>query len=208
LLWKWALNMPRDYATLPYHEVKRRDRAVTDESWIREFLREGHWGALATVHDGQPCINTNLFVFDERKHVIFTHTARFGRTRANLESDQPVCFTVSQMGRILPAEAAVDFSVEYAQVTVFGHGGVVDDPDEARIALRMLLEKYAPHLSYDRDYSGMTASDLKRTSVFRIDITEWSGKRKVGETDFAGGCMIPRAWPEPVTGKCRTSRTT
>ena len=69
--------MPKNYATVQYHAVKRRDRAVTDESWIREFLREGHWGALGTVHDGQPCINTNLFVFDERKHAIFTHTARY-----------------------------------------------------------------------------------------------------------------------------------
>ena len=69
--------MPRNYAAEPYNKVKRKDRGVTDEFWLREFLRDGHWGFLATVYDGQPCINTNLFVYDERKHAIYTHTARF-----------------------------------------------------------------------------------------------------------------------------------
>ena len=93
---------------------------------------------------------------------------------------------MSEIGRILPAATAVEFSVEYAQVTVFGRGCVVAAPDEARDALQLLLEKYAPHLTYGCDYTGVSAADLKRTSVFRIDIELWSGKRKAAEADFPG----------------------
>ena len=50
----------------------------------------------------------------------------------------------------------------------------------------MLLDKYAPHLRPDRDYRAITPEELKRTSVFRIDIEEWSGKLKIVEDDFPG----------------------
>ena len=45
-------------------------------------------GALATIHDGQPFINSNLFVYDEQAHCIYMHTARVGRTQANVERER------------------------------------------------------------------------------------------------------------------------
>jgi nitroimidazol reductase NimA-like FMN-containing flavoprotein (pyridoxamine 5'-phosphate oxidase superfamily) len=167
-------------------EMRRRDRAVEDEDWIRGFLHSGAWGALATVSDGQPFINTNLYVYDEEAHIIYLHTARVGRTRASLEGDGRVCFTVAEMGRILPDEIALEFSVEYAGLTVFGRGGVVEDDGEKRGALQLLMHKYAPHLEPDRDYRPPNQDELDRTSVFRIDIESWSAKKNEKEADFPG----------------------
>src|SRR5690606_1258136 len=108
--------MPRDYAALPVNEVRRRDRAQHDDVWIRAFLHRAAMGTLATVHDGQPFINSNLFAYDEATQAIYMHTAQAGRTRANVEREQRVCFSVSEMGRMLPADKALEFSVEYAGV--------------------------------------------------------------------------------------------
>lgn len=135
---------------------------------------------------GQPFVNSNLFVYDEQRHAIYLHTARTGRARANLEEPGPVAFTAFEMGRLLPAEEALEFSVEYGGVVVFGTGRVVDDPAEAEHGLRRLLDKYAPHLRPGRDYRPITQGELKRTSVFRIDIESWSGKRKSADSDFPG----------------------
>ena len=71
--------MPRDYAQLAPNKVRRHDREVTDESWIRDYLKEAPTGAMATVNEGQPFINSNLFVYDEDAHAIYLHTARVGR---------------------------------------------------------------------------------------------------------------------------------
>ncbi len=95
----------------PINQVRRRDRAQ-DDDWIRAFLHSGAWGALATVDEGQPFINPQNYVYDEETHAIFLHGARFGRTRSNLEGGAKVCFSVSEMGRILPDEIALEFSVE------------------------------------------------------------------------------------------------
>ena len=178
--------MPKDYAGTPRHDVRRRDRAVEDEAWIRAMLHRAPVGYLATVHDGQPFLNSNLFVYDEAAHCIFMHTARVGRTRANVEGGAAVCFTVSEMGRLLPADEALEFSVEFAGVTVFGRAFVVENEAACTHALQGILDKYAPHLRPGTDYAPINAQELKRTSVYRIDIEDWSGKRKVAPPDFPG----------------------
>src|SRR5262249_9168900 len=131
--------------------IRRRDRAVEDEAWIRDMLKRLPFGSLATVADGQPFINTNIFVYREDEHAIYMHTANAGRTRSNVEEDGRVCFAVSEMGRLLPADTALHMSVEYAGVVVFGTAAVVTDEAEARSALEAILAKYVPHLKPGRD---------------------------------------------------------
>ncbi len=178
--------MPKDYAALPLTATRRSDRAVEDEGWIRDFLRRAAIGTLATVYEGQPFINGNLFVYDELNHCIYTHTARVGRTRANIDEDGRVCFSVMEMGRLLPADTALEFSVEYASVIVFGVASVVEESVEATRALQLMLDKYAPHLKAVQDYRPPVEEELARTAVYRINISEWSGKKKSVEADFPG----------------------
>jgi nitroimidazol reductase NimA-like FMN-containing flavoprotein (pyridoxamine 5'-phosphate oxidase superfamily) len=170
--------------------VRRRDRGK-EETWIKAALANAPYGFLATVADGHPFINSNLYVYDEGEHCIYMHTARLGRTRSNLESSEPVCFSVAAMGRLLPAAEALEFSVEYSGVTVFGRGRVVEDDAEKERGLQLLMDRYAPHLKPGRDYRPITAGELKRTAVFRIDIDEWSGKQKQVEPEFPGAFALP-----------------
>ncbi len=165
--------------------TRRPDRAVTDEAWIHALLARAPVGTLATVLDGQPFLNMNLFVYDDAAHSIYLHTARQGRTRSNVEQDERVCFSVAEMGRLLPADTALEFSVEYASVVVFGRSAIIEG-EEARRALQLLLDKYAPHLRPGRDYRPITDDELARTTVYRITIDQWSGKQKKERPDFTG----------------------
>jgi len=169
----------------PLTRMRRSDRAQ-DDVWIRAFLHRAPFGFLATLVNEQPFINSNLFVYDEAAHVIYMHTAREGRTRANIEGDQRVCFSAAEMGRLLPADTALEMSVEYAGVVVFGRAAVVSDEAEARHGLQLLLDKYCPHLRPGRDYRPITDEELSRTSVYRIQIEQWSGKKKEAVADFPG----------------------
>lgn len=180
----------KDYSTQPIDHVRRADRAIEDEAWIKAFLHRASVGYLATVHEGQPFINSNLFVYDEDKHVIYMHTARVGRTQANVEKHEKVCFSVTEMGRLLPADEALEFSVEYSGVVVFGMAVLLEDYAEMRHGLQILLDKYFTHLESGRDYRPIADEELKRTAVYRIDITQWTGKRKVEREDFPGAFWL------------------
>lgn len=184
----------------PRSRLRRRDRGK-DEGWVRSFMRSATYGFLATADEtGQPYLNSNLFVYDERRHCIYLHTHRTGRTRDNFDGSDKVAFSASAMGRLLPADEALEFSVEYCGVQAFGTGRVVDDPAEARDALQQLLDKYAPHLRPGRDYRATTDEELAQTAVYRIDVETWSGKQKEVEPDFPGAFELPRL-PVPFPGR-------
>jgi hypothetical protein len=178
--------MPRDYLAQPFNEVRRADRGVDDEAWIKALLHRAPVGTLATVYNGQPFINSNLFAYAESDHAIYMHTARVGRTRANIDEHERVCFSVNEMGRLLPAEEALEFSVEYSGVVVFGTGAVLTDEMQSTRALQLLLDKYFPHLKSGVDYRPINAQELARTSVYAIQIESWSGKKKEVADDFPG----------------------
>ena len=98
--------MAKDYSKLKCTHVRRADRAVTDEAWIVEFMKKAPLGVLAMVSDGQPFINTNMFVYDENKHAIYMHTAVVGRTRATLERMRPPLSTTASMTSGTPCPLA------------------------------------------------------------------------------------------------------
>jgi nitroimidazol reductase NimA-like FMN-containing flavoprotein (pyridoxamine 5'-phosphate oxidase superfamily) len=176
-------------------DVRRKDRQVNDETWIRAMLHNSAVASLATALGEQPFLHMNLFAFDESAHAIYLHTARTGRTLTNIEANGQVSFSVYEMGRLLPADTALEMSVEYASVIVFGRASVVTDSDEARRGLQLLLDKYFAHLRPGQDYRAITDEELARTAVYRIDIEQWSGKRKQVAADFPGAFTYARSDP-------------
>lgn len=158
--------------------VRRQDREIVERENIAVLLECALFGFIATSVDDQPFLNPNLFWFDRSKQQIFFHTALEGRTRRNIEHNPRVCFGIGEIGRLLPADSALEFSSEYKSVIVFGNCQLVESEPEQRYALQGLLDKYFPDLKPDVDYQGITVEELERTSVFVIAIDSWSGKEK------------------------------
>ncbi len=167
-------------------KIRRKDRAVTDETWIIDLLARAPFGVMATVWEGRPFTVARNFAYDPEKHAIYLHGAQKGRTYENIEANNQVCLNVSEMGRLLPAARAMNMGVEYAGVVIFGCASLVTDADEAKHGLQLLVDKHFPHLQPGKDYEPTTEVDLKITAVYRIDIESWSGKQKTAPDDFPG----------------------
>jgi nitroimidazol reductase NimA-like FMN-containing flavoprotein (pyridoxamine 5'-phosphate oxidase superfamily) len=178
--------MDKNQSTQPIHKIRRADRAVTDESWIKDFLKQAPYGMTATAIDEQPFLTTNLFAYDEDTNAIYLHSADKGRTASNIKTNERVCFSVSKMGRLLPAEKSCEFSVEYASVVVFGRAQILSDDIERAYGLQRLLDKYFPHLKPGEHYPNLSIKEMRGTAVYRIEIINWSGKQKKAPDDFPG----------------------
>ena len=172
--------------------IRRRDRAA-DDAWIVAFLAHAPIGVLAlpTVDRQPPHVNSNLFVYDADEHALLFHTSRVGAMREVVTGGAPLqaSFHAYTMGRLLPDVRALEFSVEYESVTAQGPVTVMDEPQAAEAALQRIMDKYAPHLQPHEDYETATAADLKRTSVYRLQIERWSGKCKAVAEDFPGAYL-------------------
>ena len=168
--------MPRDYTNQPPTAFQRRPHLARGDAWIRAFLREAKIGHVATSLDGQPFINPTTFWFDEANHQVAFHSNRAGRVRSNIESNPRVSMEASALGKMLPSNVALDFSLQYRSVIVFGTARVVTDPAESRRLLYGLIGKYFPDMTAGKEYREITDKELRATSVYAIKIEAWSGK--------------------------------
>ena len=168
--------MPRDYKKLSPSTAQRLPEYKRGDEWIRSWLREARVAHIASARDGQPFINPTTFWFDEENHQIIFHSNLVGRMRSNIENNPQVCFEASELGKLLPSNVALEFSLQYRSVVVFGRARLINNADEARRVLYGLIHKYFPRLTPGGDFREITDQELKRTSVYAIQIDEWSGK--------------------------------
>ena len=168
--------MPRDYSNQPPIAFQRRPHLTRDDDWIRAFLKEAKIGHIASCMDGQPFINPTMFWFDEEHHQILFHSNLAGRIRSNIESNPQVSLEASELGKFLPSNVALEFSLQFRSVVVYGTARVVTDPAEARRLLYGLIGKYFPKMTAGVEFREITDKELRATSIYAIQIESWSGK--------------------------------
>lgn len=182
--------MPRRYENQPPIALQRLPEYKREDEWIRNFLHRGQIAHIASRWDFQPFITPTTFLYDEAGHRIIFHSNIAGRIRANIERHPEVCVEVSELGRLLPSNIALEFSLQYRSVIVFGKARVIEDRNEKREVLHKLIAKYFGEMELDRDYRSATDGELKRTSVYEIRIESWSGKENWKERADQSG-----EWP-------------
>jgi uncharacterized protein len=168
--------MPRYYQHASPAAFQRLPDYQRDDAWIRTFLRAARVGHIASARDGQPFLNPTTFWFDEENHEIIFHSNVTGRIRSNIENNPRVCFEASELGKMLPSNVALEFSLQFRSVIIFGQARLVHDPQAARRVMYGLIHKYFPTMTAGKEFREITDKELKRTSVYAIQIEEWSGK--------------------------------
>jgi nitroimidazol reductase NimA-like FMN-containing flavoprotein (pyridoxamine 5'-phosphate oxidase superfamily) len=128
------------------------------------------------VWDAQPFVTPTNYYFDEPGHRLIFHSNLAGRLRANIDRNPKVCAEVSEMGRYLPSNVSLEFSVQFRSVMVYGSACIIEDRDEQRRLLHQLIAKYFAPLELGKDYRPVTDQELKKTSVYELRIESWSGK--------------------------------
>lgn len=167
----------------PLGPIRRKNRAINEEEWIREVLHKSAYGVFATVKDDLPWQRPSLYVTDDALTHIYFHSIARGETSTLFEEPTPASFCVSEIGQLLFARAARDFSTEYASVLVYGTVSIVEDTDHADAILRQYFDKYFPHLQEGVDYTPFTDADARRTTVYGLRIKDWRAKRNVADPD-------------------------
>jgi nitroimidazol reductase NimA-like FMN-containing flavoprotein (pyridoxamine 5'-phosphate oxidase superfamily) len=168
--------MPRNYENQSPTAFQRLPEFKREDDWIRAFLQEAKIGHISTVWDGQSFITPSMFWFDEKNRRVIFHSNIAGRIRANIEHNPKVCLEASEMGKLLPSNVALEFSLQYRSVVVFGEVHILTDPEKTRQALYNLIKKYFPTMTAGKEYREITDKELSATSVYAIQIESWSGK--------------------------------
>ena len=149
--------------------MRRKDRVISDAE-ARELLNKAEYGILSTASDdGQPYgVPLNFCVIED---CLYFHHAVEGHLIKNVSSNSRVSFCVVGDTELMPEK----FGTLYESVILSGN---IEEVFDARkqIGLEGLVAKYAPDF---RDEGQEYIQKLRdRTRVFRITITDISGKAR------------------------------
>jgi nitroimidazol reductase NimA-like FMN-containing flavoprotein (pyridoxamine 5'-phosphate oxidase superfamily) len=158
---------------MPRYHVRRADREITDPVELDSILTRGTFATVAMCHDGEPYLVSLSYGYDASRRALYFHLATTGRKIDALAADPRVCATIVIDGGY---ERGV-CEHHYESVVLTGRMALVDDADEARHGMRMLIE----HLEDDpSDVWERQALDRpetwRRLRVARLDIEEITGK--------------------------------
>lgn len=164
-----------DLEARPENKQRRREH-IQQEAWIADFIKRAPMGYFGTRWDDQPFVHPMTFWYDEEKHCIYMHGAMIGRRDANTKRHNEIAFCASEMGKLLPSNRALNFSVQFKSVMAFGHVVEVTSAEEQKHCYYGLIKKYFSEMELNKDFSPIIQEDLDRTRAYRIDIKTWSGK--------------------------------
>ena len=155
--------------------MRRKDREVTDIGQIGQMLDNCKTCRLAMVDDGQPYVIPLNFAYTINDEVLtlYFHSAKEGRKIRILRENNAVCFEISKEGEpVFAKETPCNSGFYYSCVHGFGNAHFVDDYEEKRYALRLLMKHQA---NIDTDF---TVSQTDSVCVIKVVSTSFTGKMK------------------------------
>ena len=152
------------------------ERAVYDRAAVHAVLDEGFIAHVGVTTDDGPIVIPMLYARDgDRVLVHGSPASRLLRTGAK---GLDMCLTVTLVDGLVLARSAFHHSVNYRSVVVVGRAERIDDLDERRAALDVLVESVVPGRTPDA--RPPNERELRGTTVLALPLDEASAKIRTG----------------------------
>lgn len=151
-------------------DMRRKDKQVTDAAWTEDVLRRAEWLELGLAGaDGWPYVVPMNFGYIDG--CLILHGATEGKRIRLLSENNRVCFQVAIDTEVVRNESNPSaFSMKYRSITGFGIAKIIDEIEEKREALKILMHHY------DGPVEPMPDKMLKKTLVVKVEILSMTGK--------------------------------
>ena len=155
------------------------ERAVPEET--TEILSNGIVAHLGFIQDDVPFVIPFTYHYDpDSPDSIYLHGSIRSRALKHLATGAPVCVTVTLTDGLVYSRKAMNHSVNYRSVTLFGHAREVTDEAEKFDLFDQMVQRYFPGRTVGEDYYSPPSPDLGVTALVEVNIEEWNAKARRG----------------------------
>jgi nitroimidazol reductase NimA-like FMN-containing flavoprotein (pyridoxamine 5'-phosphate oxidase superfamily) len=149
--------------------VRRREKEITKKSLIESILQRAAVCRIGLCDQGTPYVVPVHFGYKD--NCLYFHSATEGRKVDVLKQNNRVCFEVDLDVKLVPSDAPCKWSVQYLSVIGFGKASFVDDLQEKREALNVIMEHYSGRSYEYRDDA------LNDVAIIKVEIDSMTGKQ-------------------------------
>jgi len=149
--------------------MRKKEREILDPLVIEAIIRSSLVCRLAFVDGHRPYLVPVCFGY--RQRTLYFHGALQGKKMDLIRAGSPVCFEFESEVVPKPDPEACNWSMRYRSVIGFGRAVIIEDIEEKRTALNIIMAQYA------HDQYSISEKSLKGTAVVKIIIEEMRGKQ-------------------------------
>lgn len=149
--------------------MRRKEKEIAEKSAIEAVIQKSIVCRVGMSDANIPYIVPLCFGYQD--DAIYIHGALEGRKINILRKNQNVCFEFEINTGMVEAENACGWGMKYQSVIGFGKASFLDDPEEKRKALKIIMNQYS-----DRPFE-FSESSIHGTAVIKIEITSMTGKQ-------------------------------
>lgn len=149
--------------------MRRKDKEITDKGQIMGILERGKVCRVAFFDDEFPYMVPVCYGFDGTS--VFFHGFNGGKKMECLRKDPRICFEVEEDIEIVSDPDPCEWTLKYRSVVGFGKAAVLEDPEEKRTGLDVVVRQFA-----GRELP-FPAQAMAEVAVVRIDIQSMTGRR-------------------------------
>ena len=154
--------------------MRRNEREITSRADIDAVIRRCQVCRLGLADGGEPYVVPLCFGYDGG--TLYFHAARDGRKLDLMRRNSRVCFESDIVEEIIEASTACGWGMQFQSVLGTGTASTVEDPEEKRRALALIMTQYAG----DRPFT-FPEEAIDGTAVFLVKIDSIAGKQSKRE---------------------------
>ena len=155
-----------------YH-MNRSEKEVTDRKVLIGILRKGKYATVAMCRNNEPYIVTMNYGYDEGRSALYFHCSLKGLKLDMIGQNPSVCASVIEdlgykMGQCEQA---------YRSVVLWGKMSVVEDLQEKKRGIDVLLNHLEDEPDQVRERSLKSDEAYEELGILRLDVEEITGKQ-------------------------------
>jgi len=149
--------------------MRKKEKEITEASAIEAIIKKSLVCRLALSDDNFPYIVPLCFGYRDR--VLYFHGSLKGKKIDIIKKNQNICFEFDINTEIVKAEDACHWSMKYRSVIGFGKAVLLEDIEEKRKALNIIMSQYSNGTFEFND------AILKKSGVIKVEIENMKGKQ-------------------------------
>lgn len=153
--------------------MRRKEREITDRTLMEQVLAEEHFCRIALCEDNKPYMVPMNFGYEGG--CLYLHSACEGKKIDILKKNPNLCFEVDRGCQAIPAESPCNWSMEYCSIIGFGEAIFVEEPEEKKKGLDIIVKKYL-----GKPYNDYPEEMLRKLVVIKVKIKNLTGKMSEG----------------------------
>ena len=149
--------------------MRKKEREITDDSAIESIIKKSLVCRLALFDGTTPYIVPLSFGYQD--NALYFHGPQKGKKIDIIKKNPKVCFEFDTDTEIIKEEDSCRWSMRYKSVIGFGKAVLLEDTEEKRKALTIIMGHYSDGTFEFDD------AILRKTLVIKVEIESMTGKQ-------------------------------